>query len=810
MALSLPRIPFPAFVRGLLAAAFLALASGAAGAPAPLPSAAPAPVSPTALVPVGTGAPTPLSPSAGGLTGTAGARGVSGTAKPKGARRGPRGPGFARSFDQTKPISIQGHRVRFDQQDETLLAEGDVVLVSGDTQVHAQRLWYDVKQGLLRAEGNVVVADSSGDTLWAKRLAMNQVSRTGQARGILYTQSPWVATCGGADMLPGNVVVLHGCECTSCRQEVPMWRIWAKKMRFKAGDSITAWGVWLYTGRVPVFYIPYFSRSIKDPRPPIEIKPGYSSVLGNYEDLGYNYYLGNGQYGTVRYDQMSNYGSGFGWGQHYKVPGGSGTVAGYFNNQKNDPSVDNYSANWTHKQDLGHGLTLQGNLQLLSNPDFNEIFDMSQVDSFSQTSYVELSSHQKTYSWDLQAGYTNSIQSLPVVGSAQMVTQSVVTQETLPSFTYSHDSTAFFPDSLWAPARLLYWGVQASAQRQLVVPQVLDNLSGTATEAFDPNLDYYMDGVTISPTISDTFPIRHDLSLNTVETLNMGWVENEAVRSQGAAPQGTLSLVIPPAEPGVGSALAGFGTAEDLQWRARRGLTTDLTYQYQRQLDPQVGILWSGEAVNLLALKLQEEPVRHLSLLATGSYDLRPYSVPRQLERLSLINLQSSWTPPDGRSGSLSGSYSVPNAAFKTVDASYNASDPGRRWQTNLSADWVNNAIIQIQPPQDFTAPPELGPYIPRVMPDQLFVGIRNSLALGPKWKVSYYDQFDLVNRRLNQQAYTVDRDFDCIDLQIYARQDLFMGWQYGFSVSLSAAPSVKFDTNQLNSDLFNPAQYGY
>ncbi|MGH7441641.1 MAG: hypothetical protein ACREKE_03090, partial [bacterium] len=246
-----------------------------------------------------------------------------------------------------------------------------------------------------------------------------------------------------------------------------------------------------------------------------------------------------------------------------------------------------------------------------------------------------------------------------------------------------------------------------------------------------------------------------------------------------------------------------------LQYRPRVGLTADLGYQYQRQLSPQIGDLWSGEGLNQLNFKVQDQARKDLSLLATGTYNLLPYIEPRILERLSLVSFQSSWTPTGGQSASLSGSYSVPNDAFKTLDVSYNAVDPKKRWQTNFSADWVNNSIIQVQP-ADPTAPIELWPVSPRVMPDQLFAGIRNSLVLGPKWKVSYYDQLDLINRRVNEQAYTLDRDFDCIDLQIYARQDLALGWQYGFSVSLSAAPNVKFDTNQLNSDLFNPAQYGY
>ncbi|HTA17266.1 MAG TPA: hypothetical protein VK786_05935, partial [bacterium] len=334
--------------------------AGSAGAAAP-PAPAPAALTPTALAASAPAALTPTALAASApVSGTAAATSapISGTASADAAGKAPRRPkkkglSFSAKFDEKQPISIQGHVVHFNQDNETLLAEGDVVLVSGDTEVHAERLWYDMKQGTLRADGNVVVADASGDTLWADRFSMNQVSRTGEADNILFAQAPWTAACGGADILPDNVVVLHGCDCTSCRQENPMWRIWAKRLKMKANDRMWAWGVWFYTGRVPVFYIPYFSKSLNDARAPIQIRPGYSQVLGSYLDLGYNYSLGDGELGTVRYDWMENVGNGYGLGQHYKFWGGEGTLAGYYNYDNKDNQylpTQNYSVNLTHKQ----------------------------------------------------------------------------------------------------------------------------------------------------------------------------------------------------------------------------------------------------------------------------------------------------------------------------------------------------------------------------------------------------------------------------------------------------------------------------
>jgi hypothetical protein len=699
-----------------------------------------------------------------------------------------------RKFDDKEPISIQGHVVHFNQDNETLLAEGDVVLLSGDTEVHAERLWYDMKQGTLRAEGNVVVADASGNTLWAERLAMNQLKRTGEASDILYAQAPWTAACGGADILPDNVVVLHGCECTSCRQSNPMWRIWAKTLKMKAGEELWAWGVWIYTGRVPVFYVPYFSRSLKDPRPPIEIKPGYSSYLGSYLDLGYNYYLTDGQYGTVRYDWMENVGNGYGLGQHYKFWGGEGSVAGYYNDNTKDGNLpqQNYSFNLTHKQTFSPGLTLMANVDLLSNPDFNDIFNINQVDNYQQRSYVQLQDVQKGYNWSVQASKTTVLQTTTNAQGVN-VTNTVTSQELLPSFAYNIPATPLHYGSL------VNWSFAATAQRTLETPQILESVSGTPTLVYDDAHQYFLNGITLTPMISDTIPIRRGLALTGNVDATTGWVKAEG--STGNLQSGT---------PGFGSLLGGYGTYVDLQDRPRIGATIDLGYRYQRQLDPVVGALWSGEGTNEIDAKFQDQINKKLSLLMTDSYDLLPWTTNNDLERLSLIQAQSTWSPDADHSANLSAGFHVPTASFKTVDASLNANDPKKRWQMNLGLDWVNNAIQQVQDPQDPTAPYELAYQDPRVTPDQLFASARTSLNLGPRWKVSYYEQLDLVNRRVNEQAYTLDRDFNCIDLQLYARQNLTTGYQYGFSISLSAAPGGKFDTNQLNADLFNPAQYGY
>jgi hypothetical protein len=685
-------------------------------------------------------------------------------------------------FDEGKPIDIQGRIVSYRQEDETLLAEGDVTLESGGSRIHAEKLWYNLKAGTLRAEGDVVV-EGEGNTLWAEKVAMDQLSKTGEAADLLFYQHPWSAACGSASLLPGDILLLQGCECTSCMQESPHWRLKAKTLKIKPGERMWAYGVILHAGRVPVFYLPYYSQSLKDPRPPIEIKPGYSQPLGAYVRTSYNYYLDDGQYGSLRYDWMDKKGSGYGVGHHYKMLGGEGDLAGYYTVDKNDPSHQDWSANLRHRQALGHGLSLMGNIDLLSNYSFNDTYDLSQVDVFQRRSFLSLQSGQAGYSWNLQASETQVLQSIPAVGGGVASRDYVVSERELPSFQYTRYSR---PLSEGSP---LYWSLDGRLGRRLVVPRTL--LTGTTATVYDSAASYYrMDG-SFTPTLSHTQRLSQRLSLNSNVNLSEGWLKQE-----GLDDYGTVST--------------SYGTFFDLNERWNYFFTTSIGHRHQRQVTQMETLRWAGLLLNQVEARADWQVSEPLSVLLSTDYDLLPYRVDSDLKRLGLLRGQASYSPDADRNLSLSGGWHAPSGRLKTLDLNANLNDREQLWQLNVGVNWVNNRIVSALPRLDPNAPLELVVEDPRVTPDQFLASGRMSLALGPKWHVSYFERLDLTARRLDEQAFSLWRDFGCIDSDIYARETLFGGWQFGFALSLSALPSVKVSSNQVTTDLFQPVQFGY
>ena len=442
-----------------------------------------------------------------------------------------------------------------------------------------------------------------------------------------------------------------------------------------------------------------------------------------------------------------------------------------------------WSGNFKHKQDFGHGLTLLGNAEVLSNAAFNETYDLSQVDVAQQRSFLSLQDNQADHSWSLQASETQTLQSIPDGNGGILSQNYVISDRQLPTFQYTRYSKPL------AEGSLLYWGFDSRVGRADVVPQLF--ITPTATTVFDEANAYYLDQASLTPNLSYTQRLTRSLSLNSNLNLSQAWQKQEGIDGDG---QGVST----------------YGAFYNLQKRWSSTLTTSLGERQQRQLTQVDTLRWAGMLTNRIEARSNWQATEALSVLLSTYYDLLPYQVPSDLDRLDLIHLQTNYSPDADRGLSLSTGWHAPSGTIKTLDLNGNLNDRKQRWQTNMGLNWVNNATVPAPPSLDPNAPLQLSPEVPRMTPDQLLASARVNLVLSPKWHVSYYERLDLTSRRLDEQAFSLWRDLSCIDTEIYARETVAGGWQYGFALSLSALPSARVSSNQITNDLFQPVQFGY
>jgi hypothetical protein len=112
-----------------------------------------------------------------------------------------------------------------------------------------------------------------------------------------------------------NLIKLHHARFSTCDYPVGYehYHMQASTITVRPGKSISATNVVLYMGKIPVFYIPYFGRNMKDPRVPFQFDTGSSSYLGRYVLFTVNYLFSPVNYGSLYLDYFQKKGLGLGF-----------------------------------------------------------------------------------------------------------------------------------------------------------------------------------------------------------------------------------------------------------------------------------------------------------------------------------------------------------------------------------------------------------------------------------------------------------------------------------------------------------------
>src|SRR5439155_8249443 len=103
----------------------------------------------------------------------------------------------------------------------------------------------------------------------------------------------------------------HG-YLTTCDYPEPHWRIRYSRLEIYPGDRVVGHDAVMCIGDVPVFYWPYFQRSLKDDRMPLSILPGASSKFGAFLYLSYDWGVTKNITLTPHLDLRTNRGIGLG------------------------------------------------------------------------------------------------------------------------------------------------------------------------------------------------------------------------------------------------------------------------------------------------------------------------------------------------------------------------------------------------------------------------------------------------------------------------------------------------------------------
>jgi hypothetical protein len=659
----------------------------------------------------------------------------------------------------TLEVQVWGDHLEYHREGDLVDGSGHVIIRRGGMTLFADQVSLDLAANRLEAEGNVTWSEGDQE-VEAGRVKLDMKTGDGLAEGIRYFKHPWVASGKLVEKKGEKQFILRQSAFSTCLRATPHYRLVARKIKIIPGERLIATNVVAYVGVFPVFWIPWFSRNLKDSRPPILIRPGYDQIQGDFTKTTYNYFYSPDEYGSLEYDWRNKLGNSYGITHDYRLLGAAGALGGYFAFDKN-ASLSNWNAHFDHRQPLFKGITLTAHtdLQSSANPIFNNNYDLGEADTYRRQSYANLQSSQPEHAWTLQVLDTRTNNPLTNTAGAVVDYQEVVNQRLLPSATYQLFSRPLFKNGR------LYRDLSASASR-------------TYQPSSNGDPETYQDQVSLNP------HLEYGLRLPKRQNLTAGVTLQESLL--GLESQG-------------GSAMnqTGYVTNLDLHTRYKYGLTSDVIHSFGRQISHPESLPFAGVTQHHLTLS-GTGTWSKASLQATSGLDLLPYQPVSWTDRLDLPRLSGSWNTSKASVLNFDGSFHLPLGQVKTLNLGYHFMDPTGSWQATLGSTWVNNRITQetqierIAHGEDLSAPAPLEWAAAPRDPDVVLFNAGATFAIGPKWRVTLTQRINLATRRIEEQHLTLWRDLHCWEMDFSVGQRLDGTQETGFSLSLKAFPSIK------------------
>ena len=247
----------------------------------------------------------------------------------------------ARAAEVTNKWDFSGEAVSYSQ--ETKIASGTRVnVLYGDIRMYADRAAVNQETGDAIAEGNVRI-ERGGQVWQGERVEYN--FKTGKLVSDKFRtgQNPFFLQ---GDVVVGeqktNVYVGANARVTTDDTANAGYSIRAKSMTVVPGEYIEARHATLHLGHVPVFYFPYYRRSLKQHPNHWTLTPGYRSRYGPYLRTAYNWYWNQQLDGALQLDGYAKRGVGVGPEFNWHLPRFGEGTAGYYYIHDIDPGEDSF------------------------------------------------------------------------------------------------------------------------------------------------------------------------------------------------------------------------------------------------------------------------------------------------------------------------------------------------------------------------------------------------------------------------------------------------------------------------------------
>jgi lipopolysaccharide assembly outer membrane protein LptD (OstA) len=209
------------------------------------------------------------------------------------------------------PGTTEG-KIDYDLANGTARGTNGVYIKYGIAALTADSAVLNMKTGDVEADGNVRI--EAGEGLWVgDHVHYNFKTRMLQTDQFRMGKPPfYVSGTGLSGNTSNRVYTAQSASVTTDDVSDPAYQIHASRVRIVPGKSIEMWNAIFYMADMPMFYYPYYQRNIGHLANNWTVMPGYKSQFGGYVLGTYRWYLGDELDGKLHADYRAKRGVGLG------------------------------------------------------------------------------------------------------------------------------------------------------------------------------------------------------------------------------------------------------------------------------------------------------------------------------------------------------------------------------------------------------------------------------------------------------------------------------------------------------------------
>jgi LPS-assembly protein len=288
-------------------------------------------------------------------------------------------------------VDISADELEYDELGGRVIARGHVILNWDNKKVFTDYVEFLINKKSMIASGNVNV-EENGYIIHSESIVYNYDDETGQIKEIFVSSSNKLYIHSKSiDMLSKDTFNLKHVTFSNCDLDEPHSSFKSNRGKLVLNKRITIYNAVFYIGKIPVFYLPFVTKSLKGgwgfgSHLKLAIEPCYTDTGSFSVKTTVSCALSGSSVAKVKYDCFEKRGKGYGGEFNCVTNGGILNICAYTIKDLLDKKK-----RWAFKpnyfQKLNNTWTLRSSAELMSDNNFNNFY--SQSDWNRTTNYLK-------------------------------------------------------------------------------------------------------------------------------------------------------------------------------------------------------------------------------------------------------------------------------------------------------------------------------------------------------------------------------------------------------------------------------------